>query len=75
MYKLVKEQTYCWRAYSSLIGESFFSKMTELDPSGKGVFTAAGVGQNIKRITQINSMRHNPNRKFYHILKGKYIIS
>lgn len=49
--------------------------MTELDPSGKGVFTAAGVGQNIKRITQINSMRLNPNRKFYYILNGKYIIS
>ncbi|XP_061179529.1 uncharacterized protein LOC133188163 [Saccostrea echinata] len=65
IYELVKEQTYCWRAYSSLIGESFFSEMTELDPSGKGVFTAAGVGQHMKRITQIHSMRLNPNRTFH----------
>jgi hypothetical protein len=62
MYELVKGGTYCWRAYSSLIGESFFSEMTEMDPAGKGVYTASGVNQHMKRISQIHSMRLNPNR-------------
>jgi hypothetical protein len=44
------------------MGESFFSEMTEMDPAGKGVYTASGVNQHMRGISQIHSMRLNPNR-------------
>ncbi len=62
MYRLVISGTYNWRARSSLIGESFFSQLSNADTARSGVLPIYAVGQHFGKVSEMHALVLDPNR-------------
>ncbi|XP_060561338.1 uncharacterized protein LOC132721103 [Ruditapes philippinarum] len=64
LYSLCHGGTCNVRAFSSLVGETFFSELVLHDKTGCGTVTAAEFGRFIGAASEQLHVRHDPNRKF-----------
>ncbi|XP_052274530.1 uncharacterized protein LOC127874322 [Dreissena polymorpha] len=66
LYELCHGGCYNVRAFSSLIGETFFSELVLHDKTGCGTVSAAEFGRFIGTATEQLHMRQDPDRKFFY---------
>ncbi|XP_060558593.1 uncharacterized protein LOC132718911 [Ruditapes philippinarum] len=64
LYSLVHNGTYNPRAFSSMIGETFFSELTLNDRRGQGTVSASEFGQYIGHATEQVQIRLDEDRNF-----------
>lgn len=62
LYSLCHNGTYNVRAFSSLVGETFFSELVLHDKTGCGTVTAAEFGRFIGAASEQLHVRHDPNK-------------
>lgn len=62
LYHLITEHTYNVRAFSSMMGETFFSELTLYDRRGHGTVTVKEFGQFIHDSVEKIHMRLDPDR-------------
>ncbi|XP_060571176.1 uncharacterized protein LOC132729422 [Ruditapes philippinarum] len=69
LYSLSHGGTYNVRAFSSMIGETFFSELTLNDKRGQGAVTCKEFGQFIGNTVEQMQIRLDPERKFAYCTK------
>lgn len=62
LYSLIPNQSYNVRAFSSMMGETFFSELTLYDRRGQGTVTSEEFAQYIDTSVEKLHMRMDPNR-------------
>ena len=62
LYALCETKTYNVRAFSSMIGETFFSELTQYDKQGHGTVTTTEFGRFIGTATEKLYTRLDPDR-------------
>ncbi|XP_053390393.1 uncharacterized protein LOC128553286 [Mercenaria mercenaria] len=73
LYGLTHSHTYNVRAFSSMMGETYFSELTMFDRRGRGTVTAAEFGRFICSTWQALNMRLDPERSFYYRTSRKTV--
>lgn len=74
LFNLTPKHTYNVRAFSSMMGETFFSELTLYDRRGHGTLTSAEFGQYIDITVEKLHMRLDPKRYFLTMM-GQYFTS
>ena len=62
LYKICRKNTYNVRAFSSMMGETYFSELTLYDRRGHGTVTTEEFGQFIQTSAEKLHMRLDPER-------------
>ncbi|WAR09543.1 hypothetical protein MAR_034619 [Mya arenaria] len=73
LYALCHAGTYNVRAFSSLIGETFFSELVLHDRTGCGTVTADEFGRFIGNAIEQLHVRLDPDRKFVYITGRSHV--
>jgi hypothetical protein len=63
LYAICKEGTYNQRAISSLINETFFGEMTDMEQTKLGCPKAVTIPRLMSNITELMHYRHNPENR------------
>jgi len=74
LYAMAHGGTYNVRAFSSLIGETFFAELTLNDKSGQGTVTAKEFGVFISRSTEQLQIRLDPERFVLQMTRSSWNI-
>ena len=74
LYHLTPKKTYNHHALSTLSVESFFSDLSAMANSNTGIPLTANIPRYLAKVTQLNSIKHDPT-KYVHLGSVKCAIS
>ncbi|XP_062568363.1 uncharacterized protein LOC134230546, partial [Saccostrea cucullata] len=67
LYSIVKGQSYNQRSLSSLVNETFFGELSELEPTKLGCPKAVSVPRLMANVTEMQHYRCDPSDRAFHI--------
>ena len=62
LYAMVKGGSYNWRSVSTLVAENFIGELAERASTSNGVPIGTILNRDMATVSQLHSMRMNPNR-------------
>ena len=65
LYATCRGETYNQRAVSSLVNETFFSELGELEPTHLGCPKATSIPRLLSTVTELLHYRHNPANRLF----------
>lgn len=74
LYKVIKSGAYNSRAISSLVNETFFGELAELEPTKLGCPKAISIPRLISTVTEIQHFRCNPTSRYVDYVKNCVMI-